>query len=271
MMYQVFVAARVTVCMAFLFYASWSDYKKREVSNSVWILFAPLAFALTFSEFFLFDFEALPFYGLCFALTSIFATILFYAGGFGGADAKALMCLALALPFYPSELLKPLMGETSPIMEMFFPVTVFSNSVILAALTAVYLLFHNLLWRIKTGCPLFEGDQRKASIGKRLLVLATGYKVHIKKLKEEWHIYPLEDVENIKESEPKRRLLVLPKDEEREGIVKRLESAIEAGIIQEKVWATPGLPMLIFMTAGLILALIYGDIVWALVRFFMGR
>ncbi|MBS7621161.1 prepilin peptidase, partial [Candidatus Bathyarchaeota archaeon] len=123
-MYQVFVAARVTVCMAFLFYASWSDYKKREVSNSVWILFAPLAFALTFSEFFLFDFEALPFYGLCFALTSIFATILFYAGGFGGADAKALMCLALALPFYPSELLKPLMGETSPIMEMFFPVTV---------------------------------------------------------------------------------------------------------------------------------------------------
>lgn len=270
MVYQVFVAARVTVCMAFLFYASWSDYKTREVSNSVWILFAPPAFALTFSELFLFDFEALPFYGLCFALTSIFATILFYAGGFGGADAKALMCLALALPFYPSGLIKPLMGEASPIMKMFFPVTVFSNSVILAALTAVYLLFHNLLWRIRTGNPLFEGEQREASIGKRLLILATGYKVPIKKLKEKWHIYPLEDVENTEEGEVKRKLLVLPKDEEREAIVKRLENAIEAGKISEKVWATPGLPMLIFMTAGLVLALVYGDVVWALVRLFMG-
>ncbi|MEM2688736.1 MAG: A24 family peptidase C-terminal domain-containing protein [Candidatus Bathyarchaeia archaeon] len=268
---QAFIeAAKIGLTTFFLFYASWSDYKTREVSNNVWILFAPPAFALTFSELFLFDFEMLPFYGLCFALTSAFAIILFYAGGFGGADAKALMCLALALPFYPSELLTPLLGETSPIMEMFFPAAVFSNSVILAALTAIYLLFHNILWRLKTGELLFEGEQRKASIGKRLLIMATGYKVHIRQLKEKWHVYPLEDVENTEEDEVRRKLLVLPKDEEREAIVKRLEKAVEAGKIREKVWATPGLPMLIFMTAGLVLALVCGDVVWALVRLFMG-
>ncbi|MEM2946965.1 MAG: A24 family peptidase C-terminal domain-containing protein, partial [Candidatus Bathyarchaeia archaeon] len=133
------------------------------------------------------------------------------------------------------------------------------------------LLFHNLLWRIKTGSPLFEGEQRKASIGKRLLVMATGYKANIKRLKEKWHIYPLEDVENTEEGEIKRKLLILPKDEERETIIKRIEKAVEEGKIQEKVWATPGLPMLIFITAGLVLALFYGDIVWALVQFFMGR
>ncbi|MEM1551192.1 MAG: A24 family peptidase C-terminal domain-containing protein [Candidatus Bathyarchaeia archaeon] len=271
---QAFIeAAKIGLTTFFLVYASWSDYKTREVSNNVWILFAPPAFALTFSELFLFDLEVLSLYGLCFALTSAFAIILFYTGGFGGADAKALMCLALALPFYPSELLKPLMplmGEASPIMNLFFPVTVFSNSVILAALTAIYLLFNNILWRIKTGNPLFEGEQRKASMGKRLLVMATGYKVHIKKLMEKWHIYPLEDVENTEEGGMKRKLLVLPKDEEREAILKRLENAIEAGKIPEKVWASPGLPMLIFMTAGLVLALVYGDVVWALVRLFIG-
>ncbi|MEM3565555.1 MAG: A24 family peptidase C-terminal domain-containing protein [Candidatus Bathyarchaeia archaeon] len=264
-------ALKISITLLFLLYASWSDYKTREVSNNVWILYAPPAFALTFAELFLYDFSMFLFYGLCFALTSAFAIILFYAGGFGGADAKALMCLALALPFYPSELLKPLMGETSPIMNLFFPVTVFSNSVILAAITAIYLLFHNILWRLKTGSALFEGEQRKAPIGKKLLVLTTGYKVHIKKLKEKWHIYPLEDVENTKEGGIKRKLLVLPKDEEREAIVKRLENAVEAGKIPEKVWATPGLPMLIFMTFGLVLALVYGDVVWALVRLFMGR
>jgi len=260
---------RVGLCLLFLVYASWCDYKTREVENSVWIIFAPPAFALTFAELFLYDFSMLPYYGLCFALTSTFAIILFYAGGFGGADAKALMCLALALPFHPSECLKPL-GETSPIMDLFFPITVFSNSVILAALTALYLLFHNFLWCLKSGNPLFEGKQREESIGRRILVLLTGYKVHFKKLKEKWHIYPLEDVEGSGEGEIRRKLLILPKDEEREAIIKRLEKAVEAGKIPEKVWATPGLPMLIFITAGLVLALLYGDIVWTLVRFFIG-
>jgi preflagellin peptidase FlaK len=264
-------AAKIALTTSFLLYASWSDYKTREVSNNVWILYAPPAFALTFSELFLnSDFSLLPYYGLCFALTSAFAIILFYAGGFGGADAKALMCLALALPFYPSELLKPLMGETSPIMDMFFPITVFSNSVVLAALTAIYLLFHNIIWCWRTGRQLFEGEQREAPIGKKLLVLLTGYKVNFEKLKEKWHIYPLEDVEET-ENKTKRKLLILPKDEEREAIIKRLEKAVKAGKIQEKVWATPGLPMLIFITAGLIIALVYGDIVWALVRLFMGK
>jgi len=272
-MLPVLIAAKIALSLAVLFYASWSDYKTREVSDSVWILFAPPAFALTFAELLLKgDFSMLSYYGLCFALTSAFAIILFYAGGFGGADAKALMCLALALPFYPSELLKPLMGEASPIMNLFFPVTVFSNSVILAALTAIYLLLHNLFWRLKSDSPLFEGEQQKESVGKKILVLLTGYKVNFKKLKEKWHIYPLEDVEKVgEEGKVKRKLLTLPKDDEREAIIKRLEKAFEAGKIRGKLWATPGLPMLIFMTAGLVLALVYGDVVWALVHFFMAR
>jgi len=123
-------AAKTFVSLLFLLYASWSDYKTREVSNNVWVLFAPPAFALTFVELFLFDFSALPLFGLCFGLTAAFAIILFYAGGFGGADAKALMCLALALPFYPRELFSPFSGEVSPFMDKFFPLTVFSNAVV---------------------------------------------------------------------------------------------------------------------------------------------
>jgi hypothetical protein len=115
-------AAKVCLTLFSFLYASYSDYKTREVSNSVWILFAPPAFALTFAELFLFDFSALPFFGLCFGLTAAFAIILFYAGGFGGADAKALMCLALALPFHPQELFPtPLSGDVSPFHAKFFP------------------------------------------------------------------------------------------------------------------------------------------------------
>jgi preflagellin peptidase FlaK len=255
--------------LLFLFYASWSDYKTREVSNNVWILYAPPAFALTFTELFLYeDTSTMLFYGVSFGLTAAFAMILFYSGGFGGADAKALMCLALALPFYPEPLLKPLFGEISPISHVFFPFTIFSNSVLLAAATAVYILLRNIIWNKKTGRKIFEEGLDKESLGKKILTLITGYKVSFNNLKQKWHLYPLEDVEE-KEGEFKRKLVVIPKDEERKAIVERLAKAADAGKIKDMIWATPGLPMLIFITAGLIIALFFGDIIWICISFLL--
>lgn len=268
-MKQILEGLRISSCLLLFIYASLSDYKTREVSNKVWILFAPPVFTLTFIELFIYEVSELPFYGMCFGLTAAFAIILFYSGGFGGADAKALMCLALALPFHPENLLTPISGEISPISQNFFPVTVFSNSVLLAAATAVYMFLHNIFWHKRTGRKIFEEGHGNESFGRKLLVLITGYKVHINKLKEKWHLYPLEDVENIGNG-LKRKLVVLPKDEGRNAIVERLAKAVEAGKVQDMVWATPGLPMLIFITAGLIIALFFGDIVWTCISFLLG-
>jgi len=259
-------AVKVTLTSLFLIYASWSDYKTREVSNSVWLLFAPPAFALTFIELFFYEPSSMLFYGICFGLTAAFAIILFYSGGFGGADAKALMCLALALPFHPENLFTPLSGEISPISQSFFPITVFSNSVLLAAATAIYIFLRNVFWHKKTGRKLFEEGHRNESLGRKILVLITGYKIPVNKLKEKWHLYPLEDTEENPEKGFKRKLVLIPKDEDRNAIVERLTRAVEAGKIQDTVWATPGLPMLIFITAGLIIALFFGDIVWTCIR-----
>ncbi|MEM3673168.1 MAG: A24 family peptidase C-terminal domain-containing protein [Candidatus Bathyarchaeia archaeon] len=265
-MHQIFAIARTALCIAFFFYASWSDYKTREVSNKVWILLAPPAFILTIIDLF-FDgnLEQLLLYGLCFGLTSAFAIILFYSGGFGGADSKALMCLALALPFYP-EIFQPLTGTPSPISQIFFPITIFSNAVLFAAATAIYLLFYNIVWRWRTGKRLFEGYE-EASLGKKILVMLTGYKISIDKLKSKWHIYPME---NLEENTSKRTLLLTPKDEVREAIVQKLEKAVEERKIDNSFWATPGLPMLIFITVGLILALILDNIVWLCIRLLIG-
>jgi preflagellin peptidase FlaK len=266
-MNEILESARISLCLSFLLYASWSDYKTREVTNMVWILFAPLAFALTFLEIYTSNgFSQLPYYGICFGLTAIFAIILFYSGGFGGADSKALMCLALALPFFPESLFKPLSGEISQISKLFFPITVFSNSVLLAAATAAYMFLHNVFWYKRKGRKLFEEGYQNESLGRKILILITGYKVSTSKLKEKWHLYPLEDMEENSENGFKRKLVLIPKDEDRNAIVERLTKAVEAGKIQGTVWATPGLPMLIFITAGLIIALFFGDIVWTCVR-----
>jgi len=268
----VLTITRTSLTLVFLLYASFRDYKTREVSNTVWMLFAPLAFALTFLEIYIYEFSELSLqlslYGMCFGLTAAFAIILFYSGGFGGADAKALMCLALALPFHPENLIKPFFAEASPISQTFFPITIFSNSVLLAAATAIYMLLRNIFWRQKTGKKLFERELGQ-SFGKKLLVLVTGYKIPIDKLKQKWHLYPLEDIENG-ETGLKRKLVLLPKDEGRDAIVERLSKAVENGKIQNTVWATPGLPLLIFITVGLIIALFFGDIVWICISFLLG-
>jgi len=252
---------RTALALVFLFYASWSDNKTREVSNSVWIVLAPLAFVLTFAEIYLYQFAQLPLYGICFGFTALFSIVIFYAGGFGGADAKALMCLALLLPFFPTSLLTPLFG-VSPIQQTLFPLSIFSNSVLLAALMTLVMLGYKVVWRMRTDRKLFEGQYENESIGKKILILITGYKAPVQKLKDKWHIYPLEDANEDSENSLKRKLVALPKDEGRDAVVERLDKAVKDGKIRDGIWATPGLPFLIFITAGLVLALFVGDLVW---------
>ena len=266
----VVIAAKFTLSIIVLLYASWRDHKTREVSNRVWIVYAPIALCLSLSELLLYNPAKLPLFGLSFGVTAVFALILFYSGGFGGADSKALMCIALALPFSTETLFPPLIPSgISPLAQNLFPLTIFSNSVLFAAASGLYMILRNFTHRVTTGKKLFEGTLSSESIGKKLLVMITGYKVPIAKLKEKWHDYPMEDLVNDKNL-LKRKLVVVPRDEGRDEIVERLSSAISADKISDGVWVTPGLPMLIFVTIGLIVALIFGDLVWIVVSFLLG-
>jgi preflagellin peptidase FlaK len=271
-MQAAFDTARIALTVIFLVYASWRDYKAREVSDKVWIVFAPIALALSLVTFFLYDASQLTYFGVSVGITVGFALLLFYTGGFGGADSKAFICIAFALPFFPVSIITPLFNEgISPLSQIIFPITILSNSVLVAALSALYLLLRNLAKHSTSGQELFEGTLSKESIGKKILVLITGQKFSLDVLKAKWHIYPMEDVEEINNTDQlKRKLVIVPNDEGREEILERLSKASQVGKIGNTIWATPGLPMLIFVTVGLILALTVGDLVWLLVAGMIG-
>jgi preflagellin peptidase FlaK len=265
-MNQILDVARILLCLSFMIYASWSDYKTREVSNKVWVILGPLALALTGFQFLFFSsnpVQLLQSYVLSFAVTSVLAIAVFYAGGFGGADAKALMCIALALPVYPSNLLSQPTDFVSPL----FSITIFTNGVLLAALSVFYALFRNLVWKINNREGVFEGLETE-SLGHKISALFSGYKIKFSKL-ENGHMYPLEDVEVDDEGEAERKLIVFPKDEERDEIIARIKENIKEENLEGGVWATPGLPLLIFITAGMIIALAFGDIIWILLSAFL--
>jgi len=265
-----FVGAQIAVTIVILLYASWSDYKSREVSNRVWAIYAPIALALSLAELIIYDPSKLLIFGVSVGLTVGLAFLLFYSGGFGGADSKALMCLAVSLPFAPVLLSLPILTNSlSPIAQYMFPLTIFSNAVLFAAASGIYMILHNLVWHKKNGKKMFTGTLAHESMWKKIVILITGYKVTVAKLKEKWHVFPMEDVDDG-ENALKRKLVVIPSEDGRDKIVERLSSAVQAGKIDTYVWATPGLPMLIFITLGLIVALLCGDIVWLLVRFILG-
>jgi preflagellin peptidase FlaK len=257
---------QVFVSLVFLFYASWSDLKTREVSNVVWVLFAPVGVALTLTQMLFFRSnpnEQLFWFGISVGVTSVLAVALFYAGAYGGADAKALICLSLTLPVYPMNFIN--LASDSPI----FPLSVFSNAVIIAALSVVYVLLRNVVWRQRTGKPFFEGLEEESN-GRKFLTLLSGYKIRLDKLEKDEFLYPLEDIQALEIGERKRKLVVFPKDEEREGIVQRILATAKQEKNIDWVWATPGLPMLVFITAGLIVALVFGDFVWITLAHLIG-
>jgi archaeal preflagellin peptidase FlaK len=267
----IILATQVLLSLGFLFYASWSDHKAREVSNKVWLYFAPPALALTIINLAFFDLSQLPYFGLSFGLTAFLSLLLFYSGALGGADSKALMCIGLSLPFIPQALFKPVFANgVSPLSEVIFPLTIFGNAVLFAAASCIYMALRNVAWHKKTGQSLFPETLSKESVFKKILVIITGYKFTVSKLKEKWHIYPLEDIQQAEDGDFKRKLQVVPTEDGRDAIVGRLATAVENGKIDRYVWASPGLPLLIFVTLGLIVALVFGDVVWMLVRLVLG-
>ncbi len=245
---------RVLTSLSFLLASSWYDYKFREVSNRMWILFAPIGFALTFLQYYLEYITGKAstvflYWFISIAVTTGISLALFYADFFGGADAKALICLSITIPVYP---------ESSParlnVMIPLFPVAVLVNAVFASSMLVLAILCYNTIRYVQLKGEMFKGFEDE-SLWRKALVFITGVKVDLEKLKGGSHYIPLEYSIKERNGEITRHLRVSPKLEE-----KNLENL---DWLNGQVWATPGLPFLIFVTIGFIAALFFGDFtVW---------
>ena len=191
------------------------------------------------------------------------AFLLFQFGAMGGADSKALMCVALALPVAPA-FLSPLWQ--APLVFYPFPIAILVNSFLLSISMMFILLGKNVLSRSSAGKGLFQGFE-KESILRKALVLLTSYKTSFNVLQSSTHLYPAEQVAVV-DSRPVRQLhLVSSVDEERDKLVAGLQGYKDQGLFSDGVWVTPGLPHLVFMTASLIVTVVVGDLLmWLFFR-----
>jgi preflagellin peptidase FlaK len=245
--------AALIVSLGVLIVASLSDLKTREVSNRFWIIYAPIAAALFIGRV-VFAPDTAVILLVSAGATIVVAFLLFQFGVMGGADSKALMCIALALPVAPA-FLSPLWQ--APLNFYPFPIAILVNSFLLSISMMFILLGKNVLSRSSASKGLFQGFE-KESILRKALVLLTSYKTSFNVLQTSSHLYPAEQV---------ALHLVSSVDEERDKLVAGLQGYKDQGLFSDGVWVTPGLPHLVFLTASLIATVVIGDLLmWLFFR-----
>ncbi len=221
---------KVLVAFAFLLEASRRDLKSRIVENELWLYMLLTLLPLCFLEYFLSPFNLL-FAAAQAVFVIAFSYAVYWLGLYGGADAKALMVLAITFPVYPSFYVFPVLGKG---MGM-FAFSTLANSVIVAPLLVILLFVKNVL----------KGDLE-------LPYCLIGYREKLENIK--FHNL-LEYVEGKKVV---KRFKGIEADE------KELEKLKKAGV--REVWVSPALPFICFITAGFLVAVFVGNLLYVFIK-----
>jgi archaeal preflagellin peptidase FlaK len=250
---------RVLVTTVILGYSCVTDWKIRRAPNELWYLMGGIGVLFNLYAFWQNDFSVNFLIWLGAGVLFIWALVyfIFRVGGFGGADAKALIAIAIMFPLYPAITLAgfdfPLAGG---IMSPVFGLAVLGNAVALNLVVPLCMFFYNLF-------TTPAGELLSNPVGS-----FTGYKARIGELKGK-HLRLMHDYD---ETDNKvQRHWVFKGTEIDDYSVGELTKWRDAGKIGEKVWVTPKLPFLIPITLGFLAAVFYGDILMQVVATLMGR
>jgi preflagellin peptidase FlaK len=229
---------RLIVGITILGYASYTDIKTRRASNILWLIIGSIGALLLIVQYFTIGFGNQTNYLIFIPIMIGLVYVLFQLRLiFGGADAKALMAIAILVPFQPVISQFPLWGKSLMPASWF----IFSNSVILFLFIPLSLLIYN-------------ASKRVIKFPYSLL----GYKINISKAREKF-VWPLEKI-----VDGKRKFAYMPKEFDIENELNEFE---KLGITE--IWVTPKIPFMIPLLAGFICAFILGDILFYIMNLFM--
>ncbi len=226
-----FDITRLLVGLFILTYASYSDIKTRTASNKLWIIVSFVGGFLLTIEFLLNEIENIFYLIIIPIMIIIFYFLFQLLPFFGGADVKALMSLAILVPFEPRILFYPLWGSIMP-----FSWIILSNSVFVYITIPISLFLYNLYKKNYEFPHCF-----------------LGYKIDLDKAKKKF-VWPLENIVH-----GRRKISYLSINKDVEEIYNKFEN-----IGVKKIWVTPKIPFMIPLLIGFISSFFIGDILFYL-------
>ena len=245
----------IVLCSVFLLYACYSDLKTRSVPNELWLLLILLGLPLAGYQVVRNGIPYLAHYLLALLTTALLAYLFFRLHLFGGADAKGLIAIAVLFPTHPL--------NAQVLLDPFpFAITTLFNGAIASAVILPLVFLSLFVYnRVYSGPAEIEKVRGLAFIGYRIPI-NTLPRVNCSRIRL-LHSFEDEEAGGIT-----RRFIVggLEIDEER---IEQLNRYHEEGKIGEYVWVTPGLPYMLFITAGFFIALFYGNLIFELMGLFL--
>ena len=219
---------RIILALGMLGYASYTDVTKREISDYVWVIFGVLAGIMLIFEPNIT--ESLVNIGISLIVAPV-AIIIWRIGLFGGADAFAIIVLAALVP------------QITLSEGTITPFTILTNAVLFSISPLFFNFFRNLVAIAKKD-NIFEGFEEPQR--KRIMAMFLGYRA----------------------KNPKYGFSI----EKKAGKHKKLNLVLHHAEYAEfcttpNTWITPGVPYLLFITAGFIIQLLYGDVIFS----FLGK
>jgi len=214
--------ARIFLALVMLITASVLDVWKRQINDRLWIAFGIVAAILVFLEP---DIGEISQRLLVSLIIAPIAIILWRIGMFGGADSFSLIVLAVLAP------------QITLTENFITPLTALTNAALLSTIILAVNFIRNLI-AILNHKDIFAGfvesDLRK------ICAMFVGYRSANPK-----HSFPIERLE---------------------GNHKKLDFAIHHAekaefCNKQDAWVTPGIPFIVYITAGFVVQLIFGDIV----------
>lgn len=240
-MAPLFDLLRLFVGVSLLGFASYTDWRWRRAPNLLWLLMAAAGALLLTAEAAT-DVPAFlarwPYLAAAVALAALVYGLWWVGLIAGGADAKALMALALLVP-YPVSLAEGVPPLAGPLPGGF---TILGNSLVVFLAVPVGLLLWNLAHGDLRPPHLLLGLKRRAADVRR------------------GHHWPMEVVD---ETGARRTRLFASRmsDQEIEETFARIQALGEA-----RVWVTPKVPFMIPILVGFVLAFLAGDLLLGAMR-----
>jgi len=236
-------ALRVGAVVALLGASSIQDWRKREVSDNVWLLFILVAVLVNLLQFDILNDNFSSVLGMWLLQAMIFAG-LYWVGAFGGADAKSYLCLSLMYPTIPS--FAPLLGMHEAILTV--AISSFANSALLSLIYVPLNLAHNALTTLN-GVPFSDPDDNVSTL-KRLTALGLLRRLKASEFSGSSHSYQFAG-HSLSEVSFKS-LVSFDCDSEAPGGSDINES--------QRVYVQPLVPLQVFVLAGFIVTLVVGNI-----------
>ena len=284
--YVYFDALRVLAAVPVFAYASYLDIKERRVPHETWYPLGVVGTVALIADVILLDAGTVfIFAAVSLALGAGFGYGFYYLGTFGGADRYALVVLGFLFPLYPfvGSPYEPLVVPEVPL----FILSILGNTV-LAGVAYPLKLFGENAVRLNTANPLLmllakrvPTDSLHDSFGR---VIGTDDDVSLRRsgvfgggagvtdidfVRDyvEWR-----GIDSIRETREMDLLLEDFVEEtpwESEDLEQDAEELLEVAE-EDAVWISPGIPFIVPMFVGLLVALTYGDVLFALMRVAFG-